>query len=110
MTQLEQLNTLQAMSGETDEIILSAYLDLAGEKILSKCYPFHPEKREVPVKYHSLQVEIASYLINKRGAEGEISHDENGINRTYESASVPDSMLKNVVPFASVLGGREERI
>ena len=46
-----------------------------------------------------LQVEIAAYLMNKRGAEGETYHGENGVNRTYENASVPASMLAGVTPF-----------
>lgn len=108
MTQEQKFMMLKATTGETDEVLLSAYLDLAGEKICNKCYPFSSGKRDIPEKYHTLQIEIACYLLNKRGAEGETAHSENGINRSYESASVPDSMLKSVVPFVSVLshGGK----
>lgn len=102
MTREQQITAVKTMTDESGNEILSAYLDLAGEKICSKCYPFHPEKRRVPSQYHYLQVEIACYLLNKRGAEGETAHSENGISRSYESASVPDSMLKSVVPFVSV--------
>ncbi len=108
MTNSKMLETLQALSGETDEGILLAFLDLAAEKILRKAFPYHPEKRDVPIKYHSTQIEIALYLLNKRGAEGETAHSENGISRSYESATVPDSMLKHITPYASVLGGSKE--
>ncbi|MCH5203130.1 MAG: DNA-packaging protein [Oscillospiraceae bacterium] len=102
---------LSALTGETDDNILLTFLDIAAEKVLSKCYPFRRDddddindiRREVPAKYHGTQLEIAVYLLNKRGAEGETAHNENGINRSYESASVPDSMLKGIVPFVSVL-------
>lgn len=94
---------LSALTGETNSNILLTFLDIAAEKILDKCYPFRHDKRDVPVRYHSTQLEIAVYLLNKRGAEGEISHNENGINRSYESASVPDSMLKGIVPFVSIV-------
>jgi hypothetical protein len=57
----------------------------------------------VPDKYATNQVEIACYLLNKRGAEGETYHSENGINRSYENADVPESMLSRVLPFAGVL-------
>lgn len=93
---------LSALTGETDDNILLTFLDIAAEKILEKCYPYRHDKRDVPARYHSTQLEIAVYLLNKRGAEGETSHNENGIGRSYESASVPDSMLKGIVPFASV--------
>lgn len=107
MTREQQISMLKITAGETDTAALSAYLDLAGEKICNKCYPFS-NKRDVPERYHALQVEIACYLLNKRGAEGETAHSENGISRSYESASVPDSMLKNIIPFVSGFASREE--
>lgn len=108
MTDSKKLETLQSLSGETNEGVLLAFLSLAGEKILRKAYPFHPEKRDVPIKYHNTQIEIALYLLNKRGAEGETAHSENGISRSYESATVPESMLAHITPYASVLGGSKE--
>lgn len=102
MTVEQQLSILKRMTEETDAAMLSCYLAAAGEKICNRCYPFAHDRLDVPAKYHYLQVEIACYLFNKRGAEGQTSHNENGVNRSYESASVPESMLKNVVPFVSV--------
>lgn len=96
---------LSSLTGETDDNILLTFLEIAAEKVLTKCYPYrddHLTKKSVPTRYHNTQLEIAAYLLNKRGAEGETSHNENGINRSYESASVPDSMLKGIVPFVSV--------
>ena len=49
------------------------------------------------------QVEIAVYLYNKRGAEGQIVHNENGINRTYESADVPESLMRGITPYVGVI-------
>ena len=103
MTKSRKTEMLMAMTGETDSRILSAFLSLAAEKILKKCYPFRADIREVPAKYSMTQIEIACYLLNKQGAEGEISHGENGINRSYESGSVPESMLRDVVPFVATL-------
>lgn len=104
MSDVEKLEMLKNMTGETNEDVLLTYLRLAGEKVLHKAYPFCSDKKEVPAKYSGVQVEIACYLLNKRGAEGENYHSENGINRTYESASVPDSMLESVTPFCGVVG------
>lgn len=99
MTQLEALKTIVE---ETDDNVLTVCLNLAGQAIANRCYPFDPEK-PVPPKYYARQIEIAAYLINKRGAEGETQHNENGINRSYESASIPESMLKDIVPFAKAI-------
>lgn len=105
MTQATMLTVLTDMTGVTDQATLLAYLELAAARILERCYPFDSSKTQVPSRYENVQVEIAAYLLNKRGAEGETRHNENGIDRAYEAASVPDSMLKAVVPFAKGLGG-----
>lgn len=86
------------------------YLDIAADKILEKAYPFDREITQLPERYKNLQLEIAAYLINKRGADGQLAHSENGISRTYEAASVPESMLKGVIPHGKVfiIGATDE--
>lgn len=102
MTQEEMLNRVQARTGEHDTALLSAYIEEAGAIIIAKAYPFKSDITEVPLKYHYKQVEIAVYLVNKRGAEGQTMHIENGIHRTYEAASVPKSMLRDIVPLGKI--------
>lgn len=104
MTEKEKLAMLKTLSGETDEDILLAFLTLAGQKVIQRAYPYRNDVAEVPDKYSTNQIEIACYLLNKRGAEGETYHSENGINRSYENADVPDSMLARITPFVGVLG------
>lgn len=103
MTAVELKATLSRLTGETDDVILDTFLEVAGRKIIEKCYPYRSDVTEVPEKYIGTQLEISAYLLNKRGADGETAHDENGISRTYENASVPDSMLRGVIPFASTI-------
>lgn len=104
MTQAEKLAALKAMVGDSDtDEVLSTYLSLAGSKIIAKAYPYNPEITEVPVQYSYLQVEIATYFLNKRGAEGQTAHTENGVSRAYENADVPSSMLKAVIPQCGVI-------
>ena len=105
MTQTEKLKLLKAMVGESDtEEVLLAYLNIAGNKILNRSYPYGTDETEVPARYDFLQCEIAAYLLNKRGAEGQTAHAENGISRSYESADVPESMLGAVTPMVGVIG------
>ena len=106
-TDEEKLTMLKSLLNEekgeeTADSVLLAYLSLAGRKVIQRAYPYRDDVEIVPDKYATNQVEIACYLLNKRGAEGETAHNENGVNRSYESASVPDSMLKGIVPFVSV--------
>ena len=104
MTQEEKLNMLDAMVGGSDtDDVLSAYLLIAGKKIITRAYPYKSDVMEVPTQYDTLQCEIAAYLMNKRGAEGQTSHAENGITRQYENADIPSSMLKSVTPYCGVI-------
>lgn len=104
MTEIEKLTTLKAMVGDSDaEEVLSTYLKIAGSKIITKAFPYDETIEEVPKRYAILQCEIAAYLLNKRGAEGQISHSENGISRAYENADIPSSMLKTVTPHCGVI-------
>lgn len=102
MTNIELLSRLGIMTGETDDDLLLTYLDIAGERVCRKAFPFNPDMTEVPVQYQGVQLEIAAYLINKMGAEGETIHIENGTDRHYASASIPDDMLKTVVARVGV--------
>lgn len=108
MDKNEKLVMLKSMTDESDENILSTYLYLAAGIVLKRRYPFRDDVTEVPEKYVDNQLKIAAYLINKRGAEGQISHNENGISRSYESADVPESMLKGILPLCSAICKKEE--
>lgn len=103
MTDLEKIVMVKAMNDETDDDVISAFLTIAGNKICRIAYPFDPSAMVVPTQYETLQVEAACYLLNKRGAEGQTSHSENGINRSYENADLPDSMIRTIVPMAGVV-------
>lgn len=104
MTDTEKLTMLKAMTGEKDESVLSTYLSIAGNKVLKRAYPFDNTVTVVPDRYAYNQVEIAAYLVNKRGAEGETAHSENGISRSYEDGDVPATLLREIVPCASLIG------
>ena len=108
MTDIEKLTLCRTMVEQPDDAegwsddTLFSYLTIAGQKILNRAYPYDDTVTEVPRRYSYLQCEIAAYLLNKRGAEGEVAHSENGISRTYENADVPESMLREVVPHCGV--------
>ena len=109
MTEVEKLSLLRAMVGtpNTDENwsddVLISYLSIAGRKIINRAYPYDDTVTDVPRRYGYLQCEIAAYLLNKRGAEGQTAHSENGVSRSYESADVPESMLSEVIPHVGVI-------
>lgn len=105
MTEPEKLTMLQGMTGEADDGVLSTYLLLAKNVVVGKVFPFGDGTEEAPAKYHSTQVEIAAYMLNKRGAEGEVAHSENGVSRTYEDGDIPPTLLRRITPMATGVTG-----
>ena len=107
MTQQKKIDMLRRMmeGDDTDEGILKVYLEIAANQILNRMYPYKEDYEgiEVPDRYAMIQLKVANYLLNKRGAEGEIQHIENGVHRNYGNADVPDAMLKDIVPFAQAI-------
>jgi hypothetical protein len=104
MTDSEKLTMVKSMTGEKDDTVVSTYLSIAGNKILRRAYPYDDTQTVVPDKYAYTQVEIAVYLLNKRGAEGQTAHGENGISRSYEDGDVPPSLMREIVPCAGLIG------
>ena len=103
MTEAQKIERLRILIDDQDEAdnVLSAYLSIAGDAILNQMYPYKTDYTglEVPDRYVSVQLKISSYLLLKRGAEGQIQHIENGVHRNYGSADIPKDMLKDVVPY-----------
>ena len=107
MSNEDKLAALKTMISDpgtpyTDEL-LSVYLDVAGRKVLRRLYPFRNDVTEVPEEYEYNQLEIAAYLVIKRGAEGETAHSENGISRAWEDADVAQGLLREITPMAEVV-------
>lgn len=104
MTDETMMTLLRSMTDETDEDVLSAFLELAGDTVLHRTYPCVKDYTDLPVPedYKSVQLRIAAYFLNKRGADGENVHLENGTHRHYEAADVPPSLLSEIIPFAGV--------
>lgn len=104
MLDTEKVNFVKAMCEETDDTVISVFLEIAKSAILNRLYPYEDEddKRTWKSKYDNLQCRIAVYLLEKRGAEGEITHTENGVTRTYSSADIPNALLYEINPVAKV--------
>lgn len=86
-----------------DDATLSAYLDMAKWEILNRLYPYSDGTEELPKRYVMRQITIAAYLLNKRGAEGETVHLENGIHRHYGFSNIPDDFLSDITPMCGVI-------
>lgn len=101
MTQLERLKiriTEKTNDGELEDI-----LESAKAVILSRRFPFGEQPTEIEDKYKDLQIRIAVEMFNKIGAEGETAHSENGVSRSYASASVSEELLREITPKVGVV-------
>ncbi len=106
MTREQKIDVISTMTDNlySDEMI-AAYLDSAEAVVMQKAYPFGDAPFAMPTQYDRTHIDVAVYLLNKRGAEGETMHNENGVSRTYESSDVPPSMLRGIIPHARTFGG-----
>lgn len=109
MNTSEKILTVQTLV-ENDEAatdaLVGVYLSNAEAAILRRLYPFGvPDGAEVPDMYAFSQCELASRYFLRRGAQGEITHNENGVNRTYGTVNDED-ILREVMPYAKVMGGQ----
>jgi hypothetical protein len=98
MTETEKIEAMRvAIAPDTaEDPVLLSEIKTAETMILNKMYPFgYPENTVVPARYERLQVKLAVELFTQRGAEGQISHAENGTTRTWPSAS---RILSQVIP------------
>lgn len=105
MTQDEKVMFFKALVDNDDELTgpaIATYLSLAAEKILRRAYPFDNSKTNVPNEYARTQCELAARMFFRRGAEGEISHSENGISRSFDSADDED-ILSRITPYARLM-------
>lgn len=106
MAVLEKLKIYLGISDTSQDALLSLLIEKAEMAVLNRRYPFgytDEEKGIALSRYSDVILDIAVYLYNKRGAEGQTGHYENGTSRSYESAGIPESYLQNIVPVCKVL-------
>lgn len=101
MGQLERLK-IRITENVTDEE-LEALLESAQAVIQSRRFPFGEVPETLEERYKDLQIRIAVEMFAKRGAEGETAHSENGVSRTYSSASVSEELLREITPKVGVV-------
>ena len=99
MTQIARLKIW--LPDESNEDLLNELLLRSEDAIKRKRRT--PPELPMEKQYETLQLEIAQFLYNKMSAEGEKAHNENGVNRTYENAHIPNSMLDTVIPLGRVV-------
>ena len=92
---LAELAERIAPDTDTDEV-LKGMLSASEALILNRMFPFgYTETQTVPRIYEQIQIQLAVELYNKRGAEGQTAHSENGISRSWSEKT---RLLSLIVP------------
>ena len=95
LTNDERIDLVQKMLGEdADEYVLMVYLNLAEQKILNHRYPYGTTLTSVEERYEKDLIELAVVLYSMRGAEGQETHNENGVNRKWRT----ETQILNGIP------------
>lgn len=90
-------------ASEVDVPVLLILIHRAINKICTKRYPFGYTEEEKAVtieRYRNTIFEATVYYWAKQGADGESSHSENSISRSYESE---DNLYYDVIPRVKIL-------
>lgn len=101
MTEKEKLAKFAVLISpdKASDELLSHLLEQAEGIILSRRYPFGAQEGvKLSAHLEQIQLRMAVELFNKMGAEGQTSHDENGIKRTWAAGDVSPSLLRMIVP------------
>lgn len=95
---IQQLITDMTVTSEE----IRSYLALSADRIINRIWPFGGAPMAWTSQYDLVQVQLAVRMITRKGGEGEISHSENGVSRTYGSVDDED-ILNQLVPYAGVM-------
>lgn len=104
MTEDEKVQLVQQLITDVSvtTTMIQSYLALAANRILNRVWPFGGAPSEWPTQYDLVQVELTVRMVARRGGEGEISHSENGVSRTYGSVDDED-ILRALTPYVGVV-------
>ena len=100
---IAMVKTLVESDADATDDVVAVYLNLASNAMLERLYPYDESKTEIPSRYDTIQCELAARYFLRRGGQGEINHEENGVNRNYATVDDED-ILKRLTPFAKVGG------
>lgn len=110
MTDAEKLETLKVLLDDggtlpSDEK-LNAYLLLSGQEILSWMYHLvggvPADVFDVPLRYETTQIYAVIAGYTHAGSEGQKTHNENGVQRSFAYNDMLDYIRQNVMSIVRV--------
>ena len=86
---LNRLKIRLQIENDEHDALLMEILRSASAAVVAKSYPYAQldDVSHIERRYQDQIVRIAVVLYGNMGAEGQVSHSENGISRTWDGAS-----------------------
>lgn len=105
MTNIERLK-IRVPEATEDE--LEDVLESAKDVILSRCFvsvshASDEDKSSALSEHNEKLLDAAVVIYNMRGIEGQTSHSENGVSRSYEDCAGMKHILAKIVPRGHVI-------
>ncbi len=105
MTNIERL---KVRIPEADISELEDVLESAKDVILSRCFvsvshTSEEDKAKALTEHNEKVINAAVVIYNMRGIEGQISHSENGVARSYADCAGMKPILEQIVPRCHVV-------
>lgn len=86
-----------------DDEILFDEIEDAIEAVNDRRHFISTDQKLFEDKYKGIVIRLVICSFSKMGAEGQLSHSENGVSRTYAGASeFPNDILKEIVPLGRI--------
>ena len=105
MTNIERLKVRipEATEAELEDVLLSAE-----DVILSRCFvsvsrTSEEDKAVALIEHNEKVINAAVVIYNMRGVEGQISHSENGVSRSYADCAGMKPILEGIIPRCDVV-------
>lgn len=101
-------NLVQKLISKAESKGLSVSADDALDEIQNALLEYYNDRHYTPTEkkpyedvYAGIIIQLAISSISKNGAEGETSHSEGGVSRSYDNASdYPLSLTRKIIPLA----------
>lgn len=114
MTTAEKLARLKVLIGiadsSEDERLLTL-LEIAGESILGYMYAMRggvpADVLEIPDEYTNTQIMAVIVGYGLLGAEGQVTHSENGISRQFSYPDMQTFIRRHVIAYAGGCGSAD---
>lgn len=105
MANIERLKVRvpEATNAELEDVLESAKGVILSRAFVSPETASNEDKETILATYNEKLLDVAVVIYNMRGVEGQISHSENGVARSYADCAGMKPILESIIPRGCVV-------